>query len=106
MNFFERLRYLRHHLLRVWPRHKLSTGNYRTGLGPSAWSLHGLVRWLAPDDVIETGSARGWSAHVSAMGLDPCVEVVRAGYPCITLDRDCGLPMVQRPVGGVPLLTT
>lgn len=224
MNLSERVRYLRHHLLMVWPRYKLSTGDYRTGLGPSAWLLHGLVRSLAPDVVVETGSARGWSAchiglalrenvrgklyaidphsstewndsggpdaslnvfrrHVSAMGLDPYVEVVRAdsrtaaqswsrpidllfidgdhsyegvkadwdlfspfltpsavtifhdttwelhkhddpryrddmgvprfvdelrraGYPCITIDRDCGLTMVQRPAGGVPLLTT
>jgi len=222
MKFLERLRWLRHHARMVWPRYKLSTGDFRTGLGPSAWLLHGLVRSLAPDVVVETGSARGWSAchiglalrenvrgklyaidphtstdwndsggqetsltvfhrHITAMGLDPYVEVIRAnshtaargwtrpidlifidgdhsyegvkadwelfspfltpsgiavfhdttwelhrhkdtryrqdmgvprfvdelrgqGYPVVTIDRDCGLSLVQRPVGGIPLL--
>lgn len=222
MNLAERLRYLRHHVKMVGPRYQLSTGDFRTGLGPSAWLLHGLVRSLAPDVVVETGSARGWSAchiglalrenvrgklyaidphaetewndsggidsslpvfqrHVAAMGLTDYVEVVRSnshdaakhwtrpidlifidgdhsyagvkadwdlfspflttsgvaifhdttwelhrhddpryrddmgvprfvdelrrqGYPVITIDRDCGLSMVQRPAGGVPLI--
>lgn len=222
MKFTERLRYLRHHFKMVWPRYKLSTGDYRTGLGPSAWLLHGLIRSLAPDVVVEIGSARGWSAchiglalrenvrgklyaidphsstewndsggydatlpalrrHLAAMGLDSYVEIVRAdsrtaakdwnrpidlifidgdhsydgvkadwelfspfltttgvaifhdttweihkhddaryrddmgvprfvdelrcaGYPVITIDRDCGLSMVQRPSGGMNLL--
>jgi predicted O-methyltransferase YrrM len=222
MKFFERFRYLRHHVRMVWPRYKLSTGDFRTGLGPSAWLLHGLVRSLAPDVVVETGSARGWSAchiglalrenvrgrlyaidphtntdwndsgaedaslpafrrNIAAMGLEPYIEIIRAdsrsaardwtrpidlifidgdhshqgvkadwelfspfltasgvavfhdttwelhrhddaryrpdmgvprfvdelrrqGYPVITIDRDCGLSLVQRPTGGIPLL--
>lgn len=31
-------------------------------------------------------------------------ELRRQGYPVITLNRDCGLSLVQRPVGGIPLL--
>ncbi|MBX3749527.1 MAG: class I SAM-dependent methyltransferase [Opitutaceae bacterium] len=221
MNITERLRYLRHHVTMVWPRYRLSTGDFRTGLGPSAWLLHGLVRSLRPDVVVEIGSARGWSAchiglalrenvhgrlyaidphgdtawndsggadaslpalrrHLRAMGLEGYVEIIRAdsqaaargwnrridlifidgdhsyagvkadwdlfspfltatgvavfhdttwelhrddpryradmgvprfvddlrrqGFPVITLDRDCGLSLVQAPAGGRPLL--
>lgn len=223
MNLYAQLRSFSHHVRMVWPRYKLSTGDYRTGLSSSAWLLHGLVRSLAPDVVVEIGSARGWSAchiglalrenvrgklyaidphsatewndsgrpdttlqifrrHISAMGLDSYVEVVhadslsaarnwerpidllfidgdhsyegvksdwdlfspfltrsavvvfhdttwelhkhddpryrddmgvprfvdelrRAGHPVITIDRDCGLSIVQLPVGGINLLT-
>lgn len=221
MKLSERLRFLRHHLKMVWSRYQLSTGDFRTGLGSSAWLLHGLVRSLQPDVVVETGSARGWSAchiglalrenvrgkiyaidphsttewndsggvenslpvfqrHIAAMGLQNYVEIIRAdsltaargwtrpidlifidgdhsyegvkadwdlfspflttsgvavfhdttwelnrhdpryrgdmgvprfvddlrrqGFPVITLDRDCGLSLVQRPAGGVPLI--
>ncbi len=221
MNLYERLRFLCHHVKMVWPRYQMSVGDFRTGLGQSAWLLHGLVRSLRPDVVLETGSARGWSAchiglalrenvrgklyaidphaetewndsggveaslpffnrHIAAMGLTDYVEVVRAdsraaarrwtrpidlifidgdhsyegvradwdlfspfltpsgvvvfhdstweihrhddpryrgemgvprfvdelrraGYPVITIDRDCGLSLVQRPLHGMQL---
>ena len=39
------------------------------------------------------------------MGVPRLVdELRRAGYPVITLDRDCGLSLVQCPPGGIPLL--
>ena len=78
MNLSERVRYLRHHLLMVWPLYKLSTGDYRTGLGPSAWLLHGLVRSLAPDVVVETGSF-GANMQVSLINDGPVTFLLESG---------------------------
>jgi len=220
MGLAYRLGMLRHHLSMVWPRYRLSTGDFRSGLGQSAWLLHGLVRSLRPDVVVEIGSARGWSTchialalrenvcgrlyavdphaatewndagdaraslpalrrHLAQTGLGPWVEIVRMtsadaakdwvrpidllfidgdhsyagvkadwelfsphlsrfgvavfhdacwdqrrddplfradmgvprfleelrsrGYPIVTIDRDFGVSLVQRPPGGIPL---
>ena len=179
MKFFERFRYLRHHVRMVWPRYKLSTGDFRTGLGPSAWLLHTNTDWN--DSGAEDASLPAFRRNIAAMGLEPYIEIIRAdsrsaardwtrpidlifidgdhshqgvkadwelfspfltasgvavfhdttwelhrhddaryrpdmgvprfvdelrrqGYPVITIDRDCGLSLVQRPTGGIPLL--
>lgn len=53
----------------------------------STWELHGPNR---PD-----------------MGVPRFLEDMRlAGYPLITLDRDCGLTLVQAKPGGIPLIPT
>jgi predicted O-methyltransferase YrrM len=43
-------------------RYRLSTTDFATGLGPSAWLLYGLTRSLQPETCVEIGSATGWSA--------------------------------------------
>ena len=198
-------------------RYRLATRVFNTGMGQSAWLLHGLVRSLKPDVCVEIGSAQGWSTchiglalrenftgHLHAIdphiptrwndkdavdslpiltgnlrrfGLERCVTIVRAtseqaardwtlpidfllidgdhsyegvkrdwtlfspflrpfgvavfhdttwelhgvnrpdmgvprfveelrlaGHPVITIDRDCGLSMVQGISGGTPLV--
>jgi predicted O-methyltransferase YrrM len=54
-------RQLRHQLCLLPARYRLATSDFATGLGPSAWLLHGLVRSLRPAVCVEIGSARGWS---------------------------------------------
>jgi predicted O-methyltransferase YrrM len=43
-------------------RYRLATRAFNTGMGQSAWLLHGLVRSLRPEVCVEIGSAQGWSA--------------------------------------------
>lgn len=43
-------------------RYRLATAEFATGLGNSAWLLHGLARSLHPSVCVEIGSASGWSA--------------------------------------------
>ncbi|HUL52737.1 MAG TPA: class I SAM-dependent methyltransferase [Opitutaceae bacterium] len=54
-------RQLRHQLYLLPARYRLATADFATGLGASAWLLHGLVRSLHPAVCVEIGSASGWS---------------------------------------------
>ncbi|MBI5771136.1 MAG: class I SAM-dependent methyltransferase [Verrucomicrobia bacterium] len=54
-------RQLRHQFRMFWLRYGLVTRGFSTGMGQSAWLLHGLVRSLKPDVCVEIGSAQGWS---------------------------------------------
>lgn len=56
-----RLRQIRFQLRVAWARYQLATTDFATGLGGSAWMLHGLVRSLRPNVCVEIGSATGWS---------------------------------------------
>jgi predicted O-methyltransferase YrrM len=56
-----RLRQIRFQLRLAWTRYQLATTDFATGLGGSAWVLHGLVRSLRPNVCVEIGSATGWS---------------------------------------------
>jgi len=209
-------RQLRHQFRMMAIRLGLVTRGMNTGMGESAWLLHGLVRALKPTTCVEIGSAQGWSTchiglalrenfqgqlyavdphlptawndvgavdslpiltrNLRRFGLQNCVSIIRAtsedaarnwdrpidlllidgdhsyegvkkdwtlfsphlrpfgvavfhdttwdlhganradmgvprfveelrraGHPVITIDRDCGLSMVQKIPGGVPL---
>jgi predicted O-methyltransferase YrrM len=54
-------RQLRHQLRMMFLRYRLVTRGFSTGMGESAWLLHGLVRSLKPEVCVEIGSAQGWS---------------------------------------------
>lgn len=54
-------RQLRHEWRMMWLRYRLKMLDFNTGLGESAWLLHGLTRSLKPETCVEIGSARGWS---------------------------------------------
>ena len=212
-------RQLRHQFRMMAIRLGLVTRGMNTGMGESAWLLHGLVRSLKPETCMEIGSAQGWSTchiglalrenfqgqlyavdphlptawndigavdslpiltrNLRRFGLEKCVSIIRAtseeaardwdrpidlllidgdhsyegvkkdwtlfsphlssfgvavfhdttwdlhganrpdmgvprfveelrraGHPVITIDRDCGLSMVQKIPGGVPLSAT
>jgi predicted O-methyltransferase YrrM len=62
-------RQLRHQLYLLRARYHLATGGFATGLGPSVWALHGLVRALRPETCMEIGSAQGWSTCHIALAL-------------------------------------
>ena len=209
-------RQLRHQIRMMAIRLGLVTRGMNTGMGESAWLLHGLVRSLKPETCVEIGSAHGWSTchiglalrenfkgrlyavdphlptawndvgavdslpilvrNLRRFGLEKCVSIIRStsaeaardwsrtidfllidgdhsyegvkrdwaifsphlgpfgvavfhdttwdlhganrpdmgvprfveelrrsGYPVITIDRDCGLSLVQNTPGGVPL---
>lgn len=53
----------------AWGRHRLERIPFHSGLGDSAWLLHGLVRSLKPEVCVEIGSARGKSACFIGLGL-------------------------------------
>ena len=212
-------RQLRHQFRMMAIRLGLVTRGMNTGMGESAWLLHGLVRSLKPTTCLEIGSAQGWSTchiglalrenfqgqlyavdphlptawndvgaldslpilsrNLRRFDLEKCVSIIRAtsedaardwdrpidlllidgdhsyegvkkdwtlfsphlrpfgvavfhdttwdlhgtnrvdmgvprfveelrraGHPVITIDRDCGLSMVQKIPGGVPLSAT
>jgi predicted O-methyltransferase YrrM len=73
MNFLSEIlwknRQLRHQLYLLRARYHLATTGFTTGLGPSAWLLHGLVRSLRPDVCVEIGSAQGGSTCHIAFAL-------------------------------------
>ena len=52
-----------------WQRSRLLSLDLSSGLGDSAWLLHGLVRALKPERVVEIGSARGASTCYIAQAL-------------------------------------
>lgn len=54
-------RQIRHHARMAAVRYGIATRGFSTGLGQSAWVLHGLVRSLRPEVCVEIGSAQGWS---------------------------------------------
>jgi len=60
-NFRWKNRQLRHQLRMTAIRYGLITRGINTGMGQSAWLLHGLVRSLKPATCVEIGSAQGWS---------------------------------------------
>jgi predicted O-methyltransferase YrrM len=62
-------RQLRHQLYLLRARYHLATAGFPTGLGQSAWVLHGLVRSLRPEICVEIGSAHGWSTCHVALAL-------------------------------------
>jgi predicted O-methyltransferase YrrM len=62
-------RQLRHQLYLLRARYHLAVGGFATGLGRSAWVLHGLVRSLRPESCVEIGSAQGWSTCHIALAL-------------------------------------
>lgn len=64
-----RLRQLRFQPRMAWARYHLATIDFASGLGASAWLLHGLVRSLKPDTCVEIGSATGWSTCHIGLGL-------------------------------------
>ena len=48
---------------------------------------------------------RGDPFYREDMGVPRFVEELRlAGHPVVTIDRDCGISLVQRPSGGIPLM--
>lgn len=59
--FLWKNRQLRHQLYLLRTRYHLVTSGFATGLGASAWLLHGLVRALRPETCVEIGSTSGWS---------------------------------------------
>lgn len=64
-NFYAQLtwksRQLRHQFRMARLRYGLATRGFGTGMGESAWLLHGLIRSLKPQVCVEIGSAQGWS---------------------------------------------
>lgn len=54
-------RQFRHQVRMAWLRYGLTTRGFKTGMGDSAWLLHGLVRSIKPGVCVEIGSAQGWS---------------------------------------------
>lgn len=52
---------MRFQLKMALARFHLATTDFTSGLGGSAWVLHGLVRSLRPDTCVEIGSAKGAS---------------------------------------------
>ena len=60
--FLWKNRQLRHQIYLLRARYHLAASGFATGLGASAWLLHGLVRSLRPQTCVEIGSATGWSA--------------------------------------------
>ncbi len=58
-------RQLRHQFRMMRLRYGLATRGFNTGMGDSAWLLHGIVRSMKPEVCVEIGSAQGWSTcHV------------------------------------------
>lgn len=56
-----RFNHLHFHPRMGFVRYRLATADFTTGLGQSAWLLHGLARSLRPATCVEIGSAQGWS---------------------------------------------
>lgn len=77
--------------------HRLRSVAFHSGLGDSAWLLHGLVRSMKPRFCVEIGSAHGWSTCLIALALvengngelwafDPHIENTWSdGHPQTTL---------------------
>ncbi|HTX64314.1 MAG TPA: class I SAM-dependent methyltransferase [Opitutaceae bacterium] len=64
-----RNRQLRHQLYLLRARYWLASRGFATGLGRSAWLLHGLVRSIRPKTAVEIGSAQGWSTCHIALAM-------------------------------------
>ncbi len=60
---------LKHELHIAWRRYQLSRIDFRSGLGDSAWFLHGLVRSMKPNVCVEIGSAHGYSTCLIGLAL-------------------------------------
>jgi len=60
----------RHELRMAWKRYQIRRRKIPTGLGDSAWLLHGLVRSMKPEFCVEIGSAQGWSTCLTALALE------------------------------------
>ena len=60
--FLWKNRQLRHQIYLLRARYHLAASGFATGLGASAWLLHGLVRSLRPQTCVEIGSATGWGS--------------------------------------------
>ncbi len=74
MSLAHHLRIIRNQLNLAVARHVLGTAGFSTGLGQSAWLLHGLTRSLRPAVAVEIGTARGWSACHIGLALRENVE--------------------------------
>jgi len=72
------------------------------------WEL--FVRHLSPFGVAIFHDTT-WDLHpdpnqprLTQMGVPRFVEELRkVGYPVLTIDKDCGISLVQRVIGGIPL---
>jgi predicted O-methyltransferase YrrM len=64
-----KLRMMRHRLILVRAHYRLPAVDFASGLGDSAWLLHGLARSLKPKVCVEIGSARGKSACYVGLAL-------------------------------------
>jgi predicted O-methyltransferase YrrM len=60
----------KHELRMAWKRYQIRRRRIPTGLGDSAWLLHGLVRSMKPEFSVEIGSAQGWSTCLIALALE------------------------------------
>ena len=67
VRFYYRL--ARNNLHMAWRSFRLGANYYDSGLGDSAWLLHGLVRSMKPKVCVEIGSARGKSTCHIAQAL-------------------------------------
>lgn len=63
-------RLAKHELRLAWRRFQFQRGYTATGLGDSAWMLHGIVRAMKPETCVEIGTAHGHSACVIALALE------------------------------------
>lgn len=105
-SFFQKLRrrlnHLHFHPRMGFVRYRLATADFTTGLGQSAWLLHGLARSLQPETCVEIGSAQGWSACHIGLALRENVRgklyAIDPHLPTLWNDQNAvdSLPTLQR----------